>query len=111
MRSKLDVHIGAHRPCLTRENQTVLQILGLEHVARRHVDLTFYDGGHARTTAAFPAGVGYIDARIEQDVDQGLGARPAKAMPLTSEVYLDVRDFCHEQMLGHRWMPARLLTQ
>jgi hypothetical protein len=93
MRSKLDVHIGAHRPGLTRENQAVPEILGLEDVARRHVDLALDDGGYARTAAAFPARMGHINARIEQHVDQGLGARPAKPMPLTVEVYFDVRDF------------------
>ena len=93
MRSKLDVHVGAHWPGLTRENQAVLQIFGLEHVARRHIDLAFDDGGHARTAAALPALVGHIDARIEQHVDQGLGARPAKPMPLAVEVHFHVRDF------------------
>jgi hypothetical protein len=111
MRSKLDVHIGAHRPGLTRENQAVLEIFGLEDVARCHVDLTFDDGGHARTTAAFPARMGHINARIEQDVDQGLGAWPTKPVPLTAEVYFDVRNLRHEQIVAHRRIPACSLTQ
>ena len=93
MQSKLDVHVGAHRPGLTGENQAVPEIPGLEDVARRHVDLTLDDGGHARTTAAFPARIGHINARIEQHVDQGLGAWPAKPMLLTVEFYFDLRDF------------------
>jgi hypothetical protein len=93
MRSKLDVHIGAHRPGLTRENQAVQEILGLEDVACRHVDLTLDDGSHARTTAAFPARMGHINARIEQHLDQGLGAWPAQPVLATVEFYIDLRDF------------------
>jgi hypothetical protein len=38
MRSELDVHIDAHRPGLTRENQAVGEIHGPEDVGYRHVD-------------------------------------------------------------------------
>jgi hypothetical protein len=93
MGSKFDLHIGAGRSGLTRENEAVLEIFGLEDVARRHVDLTSDDGGHATTAAAFPTRMRHINARIEQHVDQGLGARPAKPMPLTVEVHFHVRDF------------------
>jgi hypothetical protein len=77
MRSKPDVHIGAHRRGPTRENQAVLEIFGLEDVARCHVDLTW----------------------------------PTKPVPLTVEVYFDVRDLRHEQIAAHRRMPACSLTQ
>ena len=93
MGSKLDVHIGARRSGLTRENEAVLEIFGLKDVARRHVDLTSDDGRHARAAAAFPARMGHINARIEQHVDQGLGAQPAEPMPLTVEVHFHVRGF------------------
>jgi hypothetical protein len=93
MGSKLDVHVGARRPGLTRENPAVPEILGLEDVAWRHVDLTLDDGSHARTTAAFPARMGNINARIDQHLDQGLGAGPAKPVLATVEFYFDLRDF------------------
>ena len=82
------------RPRLTGENQPVREIFGLEDVARRHVDLTGDHGGHARTAAAFPAGVGHVDARVEQHVDQTFGVRgQRRPMPLTVEIDLDVCDF------------------
>jgi hypothetical protein len=40
MRSELDVEIGAHGPGLTRQNQAIPRIFGLEDVARSHADLT-----------------------------------------------------------------------
>jgi hypothetical protein len=91
--SELDAQIGAHRPGLTRQNQTVPQVFGFENVARRHVDVALEDGRHARTASPFKARVGYIDARIEQQVHQGLTARPAQPVSPTIQVDLDVCDF------------------
>ena len=93
MRSKFDVQIGAHRPGLTRQDQTLPQIIGLEDVARHHVDLTLDDGRHTRSATAFPARMGHLNARIEHHVDQALTARPAQPMPLTVQVDLDVCNF------------------
>jgi len=87
------VYISAGRPGLAGEDQAVPQIVGLEDVARRHVDFTLDYGRHARTAAAFPAGMGHINARIEQHVNQGLTARPAQTMPLAVQVDLHVCDF------------------
>ena len=42
---------------------------------------------------ALAAGVGDLDAGIEQGVDEGLTARPAQAVPLAVQIDLDVRDF------------------
>jgi hypothetical protein len=102
MRSKLDVKISAGRPGLTRQNQAVPQIFGLEDVACRHVDVSLDDGGHARTAATFPARMGHVNARIEQHVDQAPTVRPAQPMPLTIQVDFDVRNFCHEPMVSYR---------
>jgi hypothetical protein len=55
--------------------------------------------------------MGHIDARIDQDVDQGLGSRPTKPVPLTVEVYFDVRGLRHEQIVAHRRIPTCSLTQ
>ena len=44
MRSKFDVKTGAGRPGLARENQAVLQVVGVQQVACRHIDLTRDDG-------------------------------------------------------------------
>lgn len=93
MRSKLDVKIGAGRPGLAREDQAVLQVVGFEQVACRHIDLTRDDGRHTRTAAAFPARVGRVNARVEQRVDQGLTAGPAQTMSLTIQLDYDVGDF------------------
>jgi hypothetical protein len=78
---------------LAGENQAVPQIVGLEDVARRQVDFTLDYGRHARTAAAFAARIGHINARIEQHIDQGLTARPAKTMPSAVQVDLYVCDF------------------
>ena len=93
MRSKLDVKIGAGRPGLTREDQAVLQVVGFQHVACLHIDLTRDDGRHTRTATAFPARVRRVNARVEQHVDQCLTAGPAQTMSLTIQLDFDVGDF------------------
>jgi hypothetical protein len=93
MRSKFDVKIGAGRPGLARENQAVLQVVGVQQVACRHIDLTRDDGRHTRTAAAFPTRVGRVNARVEQHVDQSLTAGPAQTMSLTIQLDFDVGDF------------------
>jgi NAD(P)-dependent dehydrogenase (short-subunit alcohol dehydrogenase family) len=89
------VKISTGRPGLTRQNQAVPQIVSLEDVARRHIDLTLDDGRHARTAAAFPARMGHVNARIEHHVDQALTTWPGQSIPLTVQVDLDVCTFCH----------------
>jgi hypothetical protein len=93
MRSELDMQLRADRPGLTPEDQAVPQVVGLEYLARRHVDLTLDQGCHARAAATFPARVRYVDTGVDQHVDQGLTMRPAKPVALTVEVDLDMCDF------------------
>jgi hypothetical protein len=95
MQSKLDVKISAGRRGLARENQATPQVVGFQDVACGHVDLTLDDGRHARTAAAFPARVGYVNARFEHQLDQGLTAWPGQSILLTVKVDLDVCNFCH----------------
>jgi hypothetical protein len=109
--SELNVKIGAHRPGLTRQDQTLPQIVGLEDVAGRHVDLTLDDGRHAGSAAAFPARVGHVNARFEQHVDQHLTARPGQPVSLTIQVDRDVCNFCHAPMVWHRNVTAHLRVQ
>jgi hypothetical protein len=82
MRSELDMQPRAHRAGLTRQNQAIPQVIGLEDVAHGHVNLTLDKGRYTRTAAAFPARVRHVDTRIEQHVDQGLTARPVQQVPL-----------------------------
>ena len=101
MRSKLDVKIGAGRPGPARENQAVPQVVGFQHVAGRHIDLTHGDGRHTRTAAAFPhewGAPGLVRARVEQRVDQALTAGPAQTMSLTIQFDFDMGDFWHQPM-------------
>jgi hypothetical protein len=93
MGSELDVKIAARRPGLTRQNQTIPQVVWPQDVARRHVDLTLDDRRHARTATAFAARVGHVNARVEHHVDQGLTAWPAQTMSLTVQVDRDVCNF------------------
>ena len=93
MRSKLDVNIGAGRRGLARENQAVSQVVGLEDVAPRHLDLALDDGRRARTAPAFAAGVGCVNAGVEQHVDQRLAVRPAQTVSPTIQLDVDVGDF------------------
>ena len=99
MRSKLDVQIGAGRPGLARQNQTVAQVVGFQDVACRHIHLTHDDGRHTRTAPALPARVARFDARVKQHVDQALGVWPAQTMALTFQLDLNAGDFGHEPMV------------
>ncbi len=80
------MYLGAGWPDLAGENQAVPQIVGVQNVARRHVDITVDHSRHTRTAVALPARMGHINPRIEQQVDQGLITRPTEVMPLTVEV-------------------------
>jgi hypothetical protein len=100
------VQIGAHRPGLTRQNQAVPYVVGLENIARRHFDLTPDDGRHAGSAATLPARVGHFNALIDQQVDQALATRPEQPMPPTVEVDLHVRNFCHAPMVRDRQSTA-----
>jgi hypothetical protein len=86
MRSELDMQPRAHGVGLTRQNQSISQVIGLEDVARGHVNITLDQGRHARTAAAFPARMRHVETGIEQHVDQALTARPVQHVPLTVQV-------------------------
>jgi hypothetical protein len=46
--------------------------------------------------------MGHVDTGIEQQVDQGLAARPPQPVALTIQLDLDVCDVCHEPMVRDR---------
>jgi hypothetical protein len=85
--SKLDVHRVGDGSGLAGQDEAGLTILGFEDVVRRHVDLTGYDGAHARPAVAFATRMGRIDACREQNIDKRRTRRPVNAMAMSVEIH------------------------
>lgn len=94
------MNIGARGPRLAGQNQALLEIVGVQHVARNHVDLARDHGRHARAAAALPARVGHGDARLEQCLDQRLPVGPAQMMASTVQLDVDARDLRHPPIVS-----------
>jgi hypothetical protein len=86
--SKLDVYLVGDGSGLAGQDQTRLPILGFKNVARPHVDLAGNHGAHARTAPTFAARVRYIDARLEQHVDERGPSRPTDAVAVPVQFHI-----------------------
>jgi hypothetical protein len=84
-----------HRPGLARQDQAVPNVFGIQHAARRHVDLAGNDRRHARPAAALPTRKRCIDFRVEQRINQGLAERPVQPVAVSIELDLDVCGVWH----------------
>jgi hypothetical protein len=102
LQSKFDAQFRAYRPGLARQDQTVPEIVGLEDLARGHLNVTLDDGRHTRPAAAFPARVGHVNPRIEQHVDEAPVLWPRQPVPQTVQLDLNVCNFRHAAILCRR---------